>query len=161
MTVRTAEARDAPAVTALWNHAIRDTLITFNTEEKTEAWIAAEIAARGALFLVAETPAGIAGFAASAPFRSGPGYARTHEHTIMLAEDARGRGIGRALMAALEARARAAGLHVLVAAVSSANPGAVRFHERMGFDHAGTFREVGRKWDRWLDAVFLQKILDP
>ncbi len=159
MIVRAAEERDALAVAALWNHAIRDTLITFNTEEKTEAQVAAEIAARGPLFLVAEADGAFAGFATSALFRANPGYARTHEHAIMLTDAARGQGLGRALLAALEENARAAGVHVLVAAVSSANPGAVAFHEQMGFVHAGTFREVGRKWDCWLDAIFLQKIL--
>jgi L-amino acid N-acyltransferase YncA len=161
MSVRPAEGRDAPAVAALWNHAIRDTLITFNTEEKSETDVAAEIAARRSLFLVAETGGGFAGFATSGPFRANPGYARTHEHAIMLIGAARGQGLGRALLVALEENARAAGIHVLVAAVSSANPGAVEFHQRMGFVHAGTFREVGRKWDRWLGAIFLQRILAP
>lgn len=159
MIVRRAEPRDAVPVAALWNHAIRDTLITFNTEEKPVDWMQSEIEARGPLFLVAEVSGTVAGFATSAPFRPGPGYARTHEHSIMLSKDARGRGTGRALMQALEAGARKAGVHVLIAAVSSANPGAIAFHERLGFVQAGTFREVGRKWDRWLDAIFLQKIV--
>ncbi len=147
-------------VTGVWNAVIRDTLINFTTEEKTEAGIAADIAARGKLYLVAELDGVFAGFATCAPFRSGTGYALTHEHSIMLAKAGQGRGVGRALMAALEANARAAGVHVLVAVVSSANPGGVAFHERLGYVHVGTFPEVGRKWGQWLDAVFLQKILD-
>ena len=94
MIVRPAEARDAEAVAALWNHAIRDTLITFNSEEKSVQAVAEEIATRGPLFLAVEVDGAAKGFATCAPFRPGPGYARTHEHSIMLASDARGQGGG-------------------------------------------------------------------
>lgn len=159
MILRDADPADADEIALLWNHAVRDTLITFTTEERTAADLARSIAERRPLFLVGVSDGAFAGFATCGPFRAGPGYAATRELTIMLTGPSRGRGLGRALLSALEARAREAGVHVLVAAVSSANPGAVAFFGQAGYAEAGTFREVGRKWDRWLDAVFLQKIL--
>jgi len=105
--VRQAEARDAQRICAIWNHVIETSAVTFTTEAKTEAGIVADIAARGAGFQVAELDGTIVGFATYFQFRGGPGYRHTMEHSIQLAPEARGRGAGRALMAALEAAAQA------------------------------------------------------
>lgn len=110
--IRAAAEGDVAGILAIWNPVIRDTLVTFNPVEKTVGDIARMIAERGAAghgFLVAEEAGGIAGFATYGQFRGGAGYARTMEHTVMLAPSARGRGIGRALMAALEDHVRAGG----------------------------------------------------
>lgn len=162
LVIRPATPADAPALCAIWNPVIRDTLVTFTTVEHRPENLArtiAERAERGQAFLLAEADGAPAGFATWGPFRAGPGYAFTGEHTIILAEAARGRGIGRALMAALEEKARAAGLHALVGAVSAANPGALAFHAACGFTEAGRLREVGFKAGRWLDLVLVQKLL--
>jgi len=159
--IRNAGAADAGAVAVLWNHYIRDTLVTFNVTEKPEAEVAALIASRqaaGQAFLLAEEGR-LAGFATYAQFRSGAGYARTMEHTVLLAPEARGRGVGRALMAALEDHALAAGVHSLFGGVSSANPEGRAFHLAVGFDEVAVLREVGWKWGRFLDLHLMQKIL--
>lgn len=157
--IRPAAPPDAGAIVAIWNHVIRDTTITFTTQEKTEAELCELITDRAPGFVVAEEGGEIMGFATYGLFRDGPGYAHTRELTIQLATEGQGRGLGRALMSALEAVAREDGVHVLMAGISGANPGSVAFHARLGFKTCGTLREVGRKWGRWLDLVLMQKIL--
>ena len=159
MTVRAARAGDAAAIAAIWAPLIRDTTVTFTTEEKTAADIAAMIGARPGAFVVAEREGGVAGFATYGPFRAGPGYAQSAEVTIILSEGARGQGLGRSLMRALERAARDAGIHVLVAGISADNAAALEFHRALGFAETGRMPEVGRKFGRWLDLVLMQKTL--
>ena len=159
MRLRRAQAADAAAICAIANPIIRDTLITFTTEQKTPEGVAAEIAARGPAYLVGEVDGRVLGFASYGQFRGGPGYAHSAEHSIQLALQARGRGMGRALMARLEGIATEQGVHVLVAGISGANPGGIGFHAALGFSEVGRLPEVGFKAGRWLDLVLMQKIL--
>lgn len=159
MIVRPARREDAAAICALWNPIIRDTLVTFTTEAKTVAAVAAAIAAHGDAWWVGEIQGRVQGVATFGAFRSGPGYAATAEHSIQLAPAARGQGLGRALMAVLLELARAQGLHVMVAGISGANPGAVAFHAALGFAEVGRLPQVGRKAGQWLDLILMQKIL--
>lgn len=155
MIIREVQASDLPAVADIWNDVIRNTLQTFTTAEKTVEGLAT----LGPIF-VAEVEDVIAGFAVYFPFRSGPGYARTIEHSIYLTPAAQGRGVGRALMAALEEHAREAGFHVLISGMSAANPGGIAFHEKIGFEVVGRLSEVGHKNGQYIDLVLAQKILD-
>ncbi len=159
MKIRPAEPTDAAAISVIANAIITESLITFTTELRSPESVASDIKARQGHFLVAELNEQVAGFATYGPFRSGPGYARTREHSIQLAPQARGKGIGRALMTTLEDAARADRIHVLVAGISSANPKAIEFHAALGFIEVGQMPQVGRKWGRWLDLVLMQKIL--
>ena len=121
--IRAATVADCAALAALWNPIIRDTLVTFTTAQKSAEGLAATLAEKasaGFPFLVADR-GGLLGFATYGAFRAGPGYARTVEHTIILAPEARGQGVGRALMAAIEGHARGAGIHSMIAGVSAAN----------------------------------------
>ncbi|WP_343116784.1 N-acetyltransferase family protein [Ostreiculturibacter nitratireducens] len=160
--IRPATPDDCPAIAAIWNPVIRDTLITFTTAEKTPEGLAATLAekeAAGYAFLVAEEEGRILGFATYGQFRAGPGYARTLEHTVVLAPDCRGRGVGRALMAAVEDHARAGGARSVFAGVSAANPEGRAFHAALGYRETAVLRDVGYKFDRWLDLVLMQKFL--
>ena len=152
--IRDATPDDAAWITAIWNDIIAQTDITFTTTLKTETQIKEMIAERPVLVL-----ADSGGFATFGPFRSGPGYAATVEHTILLAPHARSRGQGRALLSALEDRARTHGHHVMVAGISGTNAPAVAFHAAMGFTQVAHMPEVGRKNGVWLDLVLMQKNL--
>ena len=156
MSVRPATVADAPAIAAIWNRAIRETTITFNPDEKTVEEVAALVAER---CLVWDAGRGVTGFARYFQFRGGAGYRFTAEHTVMLADAARGQGAGRALMEALCEHARAGGMHSLFAGCSAENPGAVAFHAAMGFREVATLPEVGFKFGRWIDLVLMQKRL--
>ena len=157
--IRQATEADAPALLAIWNPVIRDTLVTFNAAEKTEAELRAMIDERPA-FLVAQDEGGRPlGFATYSQFRGGIGYRHTMEHTIILGPAARGRGLGRALMTAIEAHAREGGAHSLFAGVSAANPEGRAFHTALGYTEMAVLPQVGFKFGRWLDLVLMQKFL--
>ena len=161
MHIRSATPADIAEICAIWNPIIRDTLITFTTVEQNPATIAKLLEAKAEHdlpFLVADAGK-IAGFATYGPFRSGPGYAHTAEHTIILAPWARGQGTGRDLLQAIEDHARAHGIHALIGGVSGANPGGVAFHAACGFRQIATLPQVGRKAEQWLDLVLMQKLL--
>ena len=113
--------------------------------------------AQGYPVLVARDPSGVVGFASFGDFRAWPGYRFTVEHSVHVRADGRGRGVGTALLTALFPRAAALNKHVMIGGVDAANAAAIRFHERLGFEKAGQLREVGYKFDRWLDLVFLQR----
>ncbi|MBO9397594.1 N-acetyltransferase [Shimia sp. R9_2] len=159
MTLRRAAASDAEVVAAIWNAEIRDGVSTFTTVEKTSEQVRAAIEAEAAAFFVAERAGQIVGFATYGAFRGGPGYARTVEHTVYLTPSARGQGLGRALLEQLEDGAKSAGYHVMVAGVGSENAAGIVFHKTMGFQEVGRLPEVGRKFDRWMDLVLLQRML--
>lgn len=160
--IRPARAEDAAAIAHFWNPVIRNTAVTFNSAEKTPDEIATYIAAtraRGHGFFVGEVEGAVLGFASYGQFRASVGYARTLEHTVILAPEARGQGLGRALMLALEDHARAGGGHSLIAGVSGENEAGIAFHKAIGFAETARLPEVGWKFDRWMDLVLLQKFL--
>jgi len=160
--IRPVEARDAEAVAAIWNPVIRDTAITFNAVEKVpDDLVRLFIQKRDSdhAFLVAEEAGKVVGFATYGQFRAGVGYARAMEHTIILAPEAWGRGLGRALIGALEEHARARDAHSLIGGVSSENAEGIAFHAALGFAEVARVPEVGWKFDRWMDLVLMQKFL--
>jgi len=156
--VRTATHEDAGAICAIWTPQILDTVVTFNSEPYSGEQVAQMIAARPC-FLVIEVNGTVLGFASYSQFRGGIGYAHTMEHTIILAPEASGQGAGRALMQVLMDHARAADTHVLVAGVCAENAAGVAFHSALGFEQVAVLPEVGRKFDRWMDLVLMQKRL--
>jgi L-amino acid N-acyltransferase YncA len=152
--VRAATSEDAATIAAIWNPQILDTVVTFNSVPKSDHEIAAMIVQRPC-FLVLETEGKLVGFASYDQFRGGIGYAKTMEHTIILAPEAS----GRALMRALMNHARAAEVHTLWAGVSAENSVGVAFHSAQGFKTVAVLPEVGRKFERWMDLVLMQKRL--
>lgn len=161
--IRPARTGDAAAIAALLNHWIETSAVTFNPVPKTEADIVGMIAtkaAEGHGFFVAQDAGGqLLGQASYGQFRAGQGYRTCMEHSISLAPAAQGKGIGRALMTAVEDHARAAGAHQMIAGVSGENAAGRAFHERLGYRHIATLPEAGYKFGRFLDLVLMQKFL--
>ncbi len=160
MILRNATAEDAKAIARIMNPVIRDTAITFNSQERNPSEIAKTIETVPC-YMVAEDDGGLLGFASYDQFRKGIGYARAMEHTIVLGDDARGKGAGRALMEALADHARANGVGSLWAGVSAENPDGVAFHTAIGFETIATLPKVGFKFGRWMDLVLMRQWLEP
>lgn len=162
MTIRPATEADLPAITAIYNEVIGTSTAIYMddpvTVEDRTAWFAARRAA-GYPVLVADD-GGVLGLATFGDFRAFPGYRHAAEHSVHIRADARGRGLGTALVSALFAPALALGKHVMIAGIDAANDGSIRMHERLGFERTAVLREVGRKFGRWLDLLFMQKFLD-
>lgn len=159
MIIRPAEDRDLDAILAIYNDAIlnSDAIWTEETvdREDRQAWLD-EHRRDGHPVLVAEVDGRTVGYACYGPWRSKCGYRHTVENSVYLAEGHRGRGIGRSLMVELIAHGRSAGMHMMVANIDAGNAGSIRLHETLGFVSAGTVREVGMKFGRWLDLAILQ-----
>ncbi len=153
---------DLAGLVAIYNEVIATSTATFTTTtvsvDERRKWWQGRIAA-GYPVLIAHDAHGVAGFGSFGDFRAWSGYRFTVEHTLHVRADARGRGIGSQLLLALLERARALGKHVMIAGVDADNAASIRLHERLGFTAGGRLREVGYKFDRWLDLVFLQRVL--
>jgi phosphinothricin acetyltransferase len=161
--IRDAREDDLPAILEILNHAILTSTASWSESPKTISDIAAWFAARrgaGHPVIVAETAGVVVGYAACGPFRAGEGYRLTTEHSVYVAEDRRRAGIGRALMAALIARARAAGFTRMVGALGADREASLAFHRALGFEEQGRLRGVGRKRGRLLDLVLVVLALD-
>jgi phosphinothricin acetyltransferase len=164
MLVREAGEPDLAGILEIYNDIIRHSTAVFSdapvTLDERAAWLAAR-RERGFPVLVATDDGNVLGFASFGDFRGQwSGYRYTVEHTVHVHADVRGRGVGRALVEALIPRARALGRHVMIGGIDAGNLDSILFHQRLGFERAGHFREVGRKFGRWLDLVFMQRWLD-
>jgi L-amino acid N-acyltransferase YncA len=164
MEITDAVEADFEKITEIYNDVIRTSTAIFSdapvTVEDRVAWWKARVA-QGYPVLVARDENGIAGFATFGDFRAWPGYRFTVEGTIHIDASVRRRGVGAALLEVLIERAKAAGKHVMVAGVDAANVASLRFLEGHGFERVGQLREVGHKFGRFLDLVFLQCTLEP
>jgi L-amino acid N-acyltransferase len=162
LTIRDCREDDLPELLAIYNDVLRTSTAIYRDEDATiderRTWWQGRVA-KGQPLLVASSGSAIVGFASYGDFRAWPGYRFSVEHSVYVRNDCRGGGIGAALMTPLIDHARAAGKHVMIAGVDADNAGSLRFHERLGFDRVAHFREVGFKFGRWLDLVFLQKTL--
>jgi phosphinothricin acetyltransferase len=162
MDIRTATEADLPAILAITNDAILNTTSSWNvhptTLEARRQWLADRQAA-GLPVLVSVIDGQVAGFGSYGSFRAWDGYALTVEHSIYVDAGFRRRGAGRVLLAALIDHATEAGMHVMLGVISADNDVSVRLHAQFGFEIVGRLPEVGRKFDRWLDLVLMQKTL--
>ncbi len=160
--IRPAAEPDLPAMTAIYNEVIATSTAVYSdapvTTADRQAWWAARTA-QGYPVLVAQAGDRVIGFSTFGDFRAWPGYRFSVEHTVHIAAGERGGGVGRALVEALFPLAVALGKHVMLAGVDAENAASIRFHERLGFEQTGRLREVGFKFGRYLDLVFLQRFL--
>ena len=162
--IDTASRDDLPQILAIYNEVIRNSTAVFSAEEFTlargEAWLDTKMQ-NGFPMIVARDASGITGFGTFGEFRAWPGYRNSVEHSVHVRSDRRGKGIGRALVVELLARARASSKHVMIAGIDADNAVSIGLHLSLGFTRVGHFREVGFKFGRWLDLVFMQCILPP
>jgi L-amino acid N-acyltransferase YncA len=160
-TVRPATAVDLAGAAAIYDDQVRTGISTFDLEPPPVSYWQHHLASSepGDHFLVAERDGEVVGFAYSSSYRPRPGYRYTRETSVYLAERARGQGLGRRLYDDLLAGLAADGIHVALALIALPNPPSIALHEACGFEHLGTMREVGRKFHRWLDTAWYQRIL--
>jgi phosphinothricin acetyltransferase len=163
--VRPGVEADLRALTAIYNHYVRETPITFDTTvftpEERRPWLLSHPEDGPYLLKVAAEADSqeILGYATSSPFRAKPAYATSVEVTVYLAPHAGGRGVGTLLYEALFASLAGQDLHRAYAGIAQPNEASRRLHERFGFRHVGTYREVGRKFGRYWDVAWFEKEL--
>ena len=162
MKLRLATADDAAAITALYAYYVTETAVSFETEPPDEDEIRARIAAGGELYpwiVACDEADGLLGYAYAAPFRTRRAYRFAVETTVYVNGTAQGRGVGRALYAALIAILESQGFTQAIAAITLPNEASVRLHESIGFAPAGVYREVGYKLGDWRSVGLWQRTL--
>jgi L-amino acid N-acyltransferase len=158
-TISLATRADLAEILGIYNEVIRNSTAVYQeaelSPERGEAWFTGKLAS-GFPFLVARDSAGVAGFGSFGEFRAWPCYRHSVEHSVHVRADRRGQGIGRAMVIELMSRAVAMHKHVMIAGIDADNAASIKLHESLGFSKVGHFHEVGFKFGRWLDLVFLQ-----
>jgi phosphinothricin acetyltransferase len=161
--VRDATDLDLSAILEIYNDAILTTTAVYQYEPHTlemrRTWLHEKQAA-GYPVLVAEVDGRIAGFGNLGVWRAAAAYKYTVENSVYVAKDLRGRGIGKRLLGALIDEARAMDRHAIVAVIDADNAVSIGLHEAFGFERAARFKQVGRKFGRWLDLVFMELVLE-
>jgi phosphinothricin acetyltransferase len=160
LVIRAVGESDLPAITAIYNHAVRFGTATFELVPPDLAEMTRRFGAlrdNGFPFLAAELGGAVVGYAYAGPYRSRPAYRFTVEDSIYLVPAAQRRGIGIQLLRRLIAECEARGYRQMIAVIGdSANAGSIGVHARAGFAMIGTHRSVGLKFGRWLDTVMMQ-----
>jgi len=161
LRIRPAAMADMEAVNRIYNHYVLASTCTYQTEPETAEARAAWFAAHGAAhpITVAELGGKVVGWGSLSRFHPRAAYGRTVENSIYVDADHQRQGIGRALLADLIERAIALGHHSIVAVIDAGQPGSVALHAAFGFATMGHLREVGFKLERWLDVVYMQRVL--
>lgn len=140
------------STTALYDYAPRE-------PASMTAWFSNKQQGRFPVWGAVDVHGGLLGFATYGSFRSQPAFKYTVEHSVYVRLGERGRGVGRALMQQLIESATLQQYHAMVGGIDGSNAESVAFHERLGFSHAGTIRQAGFKFGRWLDLAFYQLVL--
>lgn len=154
----------AQPILAILNEAIANSTAIYDYRPRTldsmTAWFKAKTAGNFPVLGLVSDAGELLGFTSYGSFRAWPAYKYTVEHSVYVHHQYRGRGLGVQLLQALVAHARTQGVHVLVGGIDAANQGSIALHVKLGFEHAGTIRQAGFKFGRWLDLAFYQLILD-
>ncbi|EHK58505.1 GNAT family N-acetyltransferase [Allomesorhizobium alhagi] len=159
--IRDAVETDLDRITEIYADAVEHGTASYELEPPTRSEMGARFAAltsSGYPYIIAEADGGIVGYAYASAFRPRPAYRFIVEDSIYVAPEAKGRGVGRALLERLIADTRALGFRQIIAVIGDGRPDSpsVKLHERMGFSHSGRLEGSGYKHGRWLDTVFMQ-----
>lgn len=164
VSIRPASEADLPAIRDIYNDAVSHTTAIWNEAQVDLAdralWYRARIA-RGFPVLVATKQEEVVAYASYGDFRAFAGYRFTIENSIYVHADHRGQGVAKALLPALINHARSAGLHAMIAGIEAQNAASISLHASFGFVEVGRLPEVGFKFGRYLDLVFMQLQLQP
>ena len=161
--IREAKENDLPGLLEIYNEIILNTTAVFEYEPHTlemrRNWFQTK-QQQGFPVFVAEEGEQIRGFSSFGPFRAWAAYLYSVENSVYVSEDARGKGIGKLLIPPLIDAAQKLGLHTLIASIEATNEASIRLHNYFWFKEVACFKEVGWKFNRWLDLKFLQLILN-
>lgn len=161
--IRPSTENDVRAIADIYAHHVRTGTASFEIDAPDVAEMLrrrAEITAKGFPYLVAETGGEVVGYAYVGPYRARLAYRHTVENSIYVRHDMAGKGIGALLMPALIAACEKNGYKQIIAVIGdSANAASIHLHRKFGFRDVGVLKDVGFKFDRWLDTVFMQKAL--
>ncbi|MFW2380381.1 MAG: N-acetyltransferase family protein [Acidimicrobiales bacterium] len=159
---RLARLSDAEAIRAIYNHYVTTTTVTFDmvprSLEQQEAWLSERSGAL-AVIVAVDVDDRVIGFASLSPYKPRPAYRTSVENSVYVDPGSARQGVGRALMARLIEVANDHGYHAMMARIADANPASVGLHEAVGFELVGIEKEVGRKFNRWLDVAVMQRLL--
>lgn len=163
ISVRKAKNEDVFSILEIINYEILNSTVVYHykprTYEEQLNWFNKKLEDHMPV-LVAEKDSLVIGFGTYGIFRPWEGYKFSLEHSIYINKDYRNLGIGRLIMAQLIALAKKKGYHTMIAGVDASNKKSIQFHEKFGFIEIGTFKEVGYKFNTWLDLVFMQLFLN-
>ncbi|MEO8239866.1 MAG: N-acetyltransferase family protein [Flavobacterium sp.] len=162
LMIRPAKPGDLEKILEIVNHSILHTTSNYNydiqTLEVQTKWFE-DKKAKNMPVIVADSDGEVVGFGSYGQFREKIGYQYSVEHSVYVVDNVIGKGVGTKLLTELIKLAKQQGLHVMIGAIDASNTGSIAFHEKFGFVTTGTIREVGYKFDHWLDLVFMQLIL--
>lgn len=161
--LRHATISDLPGILEIVNHSILYTTANYNYAPQTlgeqRKWFDDKKAA-GFPVLIAECDGKILGFSTYGKFRERTGYRFTVEHSVYVADGYSGNGIGRKLLEELIGIAKNQGYHTMIGGIDASNSQSIAFHKKFGFEECGIIKEAAFKFDRWLDLLFMQLILE-
>jgi L-amino acid N-acyltransferase YncA len=162
LTIRDAVPADAAFIAAIYNHYIRNTVVTFEETEITASDMESRMTAVTASYpwLVGEAEGQVIGYAYARKYHERAAYRHTVETGIYLDHRHHGRGFGRALYEKLLALLPARNIHVAIGSISPPNPASVALHEKMGFVQVGRFPQIGFKFGQWIDVVYWHRTFD-
>lgn len=159
--IRACSIEDAPRICEIYNHYVRETVITFEEAEvapdEMERRIAGVISRLP--WMVIESQRRVVGYAYAVPWKARAAYRHAVESSIYLAHDELGRGHGSQLYAALIEDLRVRGLHCVIGGAAMPNAASVRLHEKLGFSKVAEFKQVGFKFGRWIDVAYWERLL--
>lgn len=161
MHLRLATIDDAEAIRTIYNLEVTTSTVTFDlvprTLEEQRAWQAKRSGVHAVV--VAEDGDEVVGFGSLSPWRDRPAYSTTVEDSIYIRRDRHGQGVGKALLTELVETATAHGFHACMARIVGGHEASIALHRSCGFEIVGTEREVGRKFNRWLDVILMERML--
>jgi phosphinothricin acetyltransferase len=164
-SIRSAAEADIPAIAAIYGEAVLTGTATFELDPPSEAEMLRRfesLAEGGFPYLVAEKAGAVLGYGYAGPYRPRIAYRHTIEDSVYLAKEARGRGVGTALLRELVRASETRGFRQMIAVIGdSGHEASIRLHQSAGFTLVGTFKDVGYKFGRWLDTVLMQRVLGP